>query len=71
MDIERLEGHLAAMEVMLFAIAQQLDLKEFLADLAEQRSLAVTSLSNTVVSDERIAALEHRLDQYLTALGLG
>ena len=58
------------MEVMLFALAQQLKAPEFMHDLEEQKQLAVIALSNTTTSDETIRALEETLGQYVTALGL-
>ncbi len=70
MDNDALEGRLAALEVMLFAIAQQLKSAEFIADLNEQKEFAITGLLSTTASDQKIAVLERTVERYVSALGL-
>lgn len=67
---EQLKARLDAIEIMLFAIVQQLQARQFVADLTEQKELAVTALLNAPATDARIQRLEIVIARYLAALNL-
>ena len=65
-----LVARLAALEIMIFAMAQRLQSSDFKKDLEEQKEIAIIALSNTLTSDETIQYLEATLDRYEEFLGL-
>jgi len=66
-----LSGRLAAIEVMLFSIAAQLDAKALDADIRGQKELAVDGLLTVSASDTKIEVLKEMLSRYRDAIGLG
>lgn len=65
MDEHSLEARLAAIEVMLFAITRGLNPSDILADLKDEKEIALIGLlNNPTVSDRMHDLVEKRLAMY-------
>ena len=70
MTNDALNARLDAIDVLLMGMAQQLLRKELLSDIQEQTAIALTALSNTTATDERIRLLEANVERFVTAMNL-
>jgi hypothetical protein len=62
MNLQELQGRLAAIEILLITVVQHLDKSDFAADYKSQKENALTAhLNNPTVSDEMHASIEESL----------